>query len=295
MTPNELCIALQNNFSALFECVEAPQEGVLIHTPFMYPDGGIVDVFVIERNGQYIITDHGDALGWLSIQSVQDNLSPEQWSLVNDICRTLGVELNRGRLVLRCETITEMGESVHLVGQAAVRVSDVWFTLHLQPTETVHRDTVSALSRQSETVEVVYERVPSRQGSYRRDANVVKREVANWLAERKMPFRANSQEVGISGRKWRMDYRIDTEVQTSLVSVLSAGSRSGAYRVTERAIARCVDLNPLKERQPELAFVSLFDDTQEVWLGEDFKMVSGLSEIALWSRPEQFAEILKAV
>ena len=62
------------------------------------------------------------------MQSVRGNLSPNQRRLVDDVCQTLGVELKRGRLVLWRDDASELGEALHSVGQAVVRVSDVWFT-----------------------------------------------------------------------------------------------------------------------------------------------------------------------
>ena len=52
-----LCTALQQAVPPLFVCSPAPQEGVRVRTPMLYPDGGVVDVFVLERNGGYIVTD----------------------------------------------------------------------------------------------------------------------------------------------------------------------------------------------------------------------------------------------
>ena len=61
----------------LFVCSPAPQEGVRVRTPMLYPDGGVVDVFVLDSKGSYIVTDFGDALGWLGLQSTSQNRSPE--------------------------------------------------------------------------------------------------------------------------------------------------------------------------------------------------------------------------
>ena len=108
-----------------------------MRTPFMYPDGDIVDIFVIERDGSYIFTDYGEALGWLGMQSDRGRLSDNQRRLVDDVCLTLGVELHRGQLVLRCEKPENFGETVHRIGQAVVRVSDLWFTLRNQAVVTV--------------------------------------------------------------------------------------------------------------------------------------------------------------
>jgi len=38
--------------------------------------------------------------------------------------------------------------------------------------------------------------------------------------------------------------------------------------------------------------VSLFDDTVDVWAGEDFRLVEGLSTVTRWSRPDEFASVL---
>ena len=95
-----------------------------MQTPMMYPDGGLVDVFVIERDGQYIITDYGEALGWVGMQSVRGQLSLKQRRLVDDVCLTLGVALYRGQVVLRCTPET-LGEGVQRLAQAVVRISDI--------------------------------------------------------------------------------------------------------------------------------------------------------------------------
>ena len=59
MSYDELCSAIGESLPALFECTPAPQEGVRVRTPLMYPDGGIVDVFVLEQSGRYSLTTSG--------------------------------------------------------------------------------------------------------------------------------------------------------------------------------------------------------------------------------------------
>ena len=86
---------------ALFACSPGPQEGVRVRTPLLYPDGGVVDVFVLERGSEFTITDFGDALGWLDLQSVSRQRSPKQQALILDVCQTLRIELVQGQLVLR--------------------------------------------------------------------------------------------------------------------------------------------------------------------------------------------------
>jgi hypothetical protein len=43
-----------------------------------------------------------------------------------------------------------------------------------------------------------------------------------------------------------------------------------------------------------LQFVSLFDDTMDVWSDQDFNLLKDLSVITRWSQPDGFIEALAA-
>ena len=258
MNVNELCASIGQSLPPLFVCSLAPQEGVRVRTPMLYPDGGVVDVFVLERASGYVITDHGDALGWLGLQSVSAQLSPKQQMLVQDICQTLRIELFQGRLALRSVPKDEVAESVLRMGQAVVRVSDLWFTLRSQSLQTTAD------------------------------------EVDEWLREKQIPFERQVRKQGRSTQNWTIDFETHTDNRSSLVFLLSTGSRGAVRRLAEHVLAGCVDLSHLKASQPETAFVSLFDDTEDVWRPEDFSLVHDYSEIARWSRPDEFEQILRA-
>ena len=258
MNTDELCLSIGRSLPALFECTPAPREGVRVRTPLMYPDGGIVDVFVLEEGGRYSVTDFGETLGWLRMQSVSARRSPKQNRMVEDTCQTLGVELHRGQLMLRAGAADVLGEAVLRLAQAAVRVSDLWFTLRTRAVETVAD------------------------------------EVNEWLVEKEISFDRAVKQHGRSGQNWTIDYQTHTDDRTSLIFLLSTGSRGAARRITEHVLAGCIDLNHLKVSQPHLAFVSLFDDTEDVWREEDFGLVEQHSEVARWSRPDEFERLLVA-
>ncbi len=84
-----------------------------------------VDVFVLKRDNGYIVTDFGDALGWLRMQSVNAQPSPQQNLMIKEICHTLGIELHSGQLVLRSGGEDDTLEiAVLRIAQAVVRVSE---------------------------------------------------------------------------------------------------------------------------------------------------------------------------
>ena len=259
MNIHEICVSVGRALPPLFECSPAPKEGIRVRTPLLYPDGGVVDVFILERGNGYTITDYGEALGWLGLQSVSRHLSPKQQILVRDVCQTLGLELFQDQLMLQSVTNDAMGESVLRVAQAVVRVSDLWFTFRSQSLQTASD------------------------------------EVDEWLREKQIPFERQTRKQGRSSQNWTVDFETRTLNRTSLVFLLSTGSRGSTRRITEHVLAGCVDLNHLRTNQPNLAFVSLFDDTQDVWREEDYSLVEERSEIARWSHPDQFEQILKAL
>lgn len=257
MNTTELCAQLQNMPLPLFECSPAPREGIRVRTPFMYPDGGIIDVFVIERSDFIEVTDFGEAIGWLRMQSFSGQLSPKQRRFIEDICLTLGVEMFRGQLVKKTDRV-HAAEAVIRVAQAALRVADLWFTMRTRPIETIAE------------------------------------EVADWLTERQIPFERSVQFTGRSGQIWTIDYQTRVAGRTSLVFLLATGSRAVARRITDRVVAGCYDLNHLKVVQQHLQFVSLFDDRTDVWEEENFRQVQELSIIARWSRPDEVEAVLRA-
>ena len=122
MNSHKLCAAI-GKVMPRFECSPAPQEGVRVRTPLMYPDGDIVDVFVLERDDGYMVTDFGDALGWLHMQSESMQQSQEQRLMIEDLCRTLGIELHSGQLVLRSDSDDTLEKTVLRVAEAVASVS----------------------------------------------------------------------------------------------------------------------------------------------------------------------------
>ena len=258
MNSDELCASISQSLPPLFVCSPAPQEGVRVRTSLLYLDGGVVDVFVLERGDSYTITDFGDASGWLGMQSASRQRSPRQQALVMDVCQTLRIDLLHDQLALRQVSRDALGESVLRVAQAAVRVSDVWFTMRSQSLQTTAD------------------------------------EVDEWLREKQISFERQIRKQGRSTEYWTIDFETYTDNRTSLVFLLSTGSRGAARRVAEHVLAGCVDLTNIESSQPGPTLISLFDDTQDVWRPEDFGLVETHSEIARWSDPDGLERILTA-
>jgi len=250
------CDHIAENMGELFEC--APLNGYTrIRTPYLYPDGDVIDLFFSEVGGvPPTLTDLGETLGWLRTQTVSERKTDRQRRLIEDVCLTHGVELYKGMLMVRVRDLGGIAEAVSRLSQAALRVSDLWFTFRNQAAASIND------------------------------------EVEEFLAAREIGFERGERLVGRSGRAWRVDFHTRTAEKSTLVNVLSTGSRPSARRLAEHTLATWHDLSNLLIGPESLRFVSLFDDALDVWAPEDFSLVEDVSEVAYWSRKDEFAELL---
>ena len=255
MTAASPCADLQRTLGALFACV--PQGDIVrIRTPFLYPDGDYIDLFLKAAGDVTTVSDLGESLRWLRSQTLSPRRSPKQNALIQDACVTHGVELYKGMLLARCRPGDSLAEVTTRVAQACLRVSDLWFKFRNRSVESVTD------------------------------------EVSDFLSERQLSFDQGPKYAGRSGRAWTVDFHVRAPKRSSLVYVLSTGSRSTARSVAAQVLAAWYDLNYLTAGPEALHFVSLFDDTADVWADEDFRLVEPLSTVARWSQPDRVAEVL---
>jgi hypothetical protein len=161
-------------------------------------------------------------------------------------------------LIARCRPDDQLAGVIVRVAQAALRTSDLWFTYRTRSVESVTD------------------------------------EVADFLAERQFRYDRGESLAGRSGRMWSPDFHVRTVNRSSLVYVLNTGSRSAARSVVNQVHTAFFDLNHLAAGPEALKFVSLFDDTADVWSDEDFRLADQVSEVTRWSQPDAFAHLLQA-
>lgn len=254
------CEQIARSIGELFACTQVNRY-VRIRTPYLYPDGDVIDLFFKEETGGRsggTVTDLGETLRWLRMQRPTKQKSAKQRRLMEDVCLTHNVELYRGMLMVRVTVPTELASAVTRLAQACLRVSDLWFTFRARAIESTTD------------------------------------EVAELLTERYIPFERGERLPGRSGRIWTVDFHTRHARRSALVLVLSTGSRAAARGVSEHVLATWYDLSHLRVGAEAQRFVSLFDDTMDVWTQQDFKLVEDISDVARWSRPDEFAELLVA-
>ncbi len=249
------CDSIGLGMGELFEC-SAINDYFRIRTPYLYPDGDVIDLYLKDDDGILTLTDLGESLGWLRAQTVSEKHTPRQRRLIEEVRYTHGVELYKGMLVVRVRGYEDLASAVMRLSQAALGIADLWITFRGYSVASINDD------------------------------------VEEFLGARRIGFERREKVVGRSQKVWTVDFHTRTPERSALVNVLSTGSRANARRLVEHNVTVWHDLNHLKFGGEPLAFVSLFDDELDVWTPEDFRLMQDLSEVAYWSQRDDFAELL---
>ena len=81
-----LSFKLEEEFNNLFSVEEHGYGYVKLKTPFTFPDGTVIDVYLkLNKDGEIEhITDLGCTLGWVYLNSSEENKEKEFWEKVKD-------------------------------------------------------------------------------------------------------------------------------------------------------------------------------------------------------------------
>ena len=242
-----------------FECSPALREGVRVRTPMLLPDRDLVDVFVIERNGKFVVTDYGDTLGWMGVQSVRSKPPKAQVAMIQHVCRSLGLVMDHGELMVKDVPFDRLPDAVFRVAQGVVRVADSAYAARIRTAPST-ADHISAL-----------------------------------LSGIHLTFHRNVQRKGASGRIWKVDFETHTSNCTGLVYVLSTTSHAAGGRMVRNLVNAVPDIRKCESRGTPLAFAAVFNDFTNVWVDEDYLRISNYAEVVRWSKPDAREHLLHAI
>ena len=247
------CELITKQIGLLYTCSPVGQY-VRIQTPFLYPDGDIIDVFFkgIEEIGS--LTDLGETSRWLRMQALTQRHSRKQQQLIADICLIHNIEFYHGMLIARVRRSEDFTDTLTRLSQCILRISDLWFTFRNKMGESIADD------------------------------------VADLLQDNNIEFDRSPKIPGRSAKIWRPDFQTRGKERSSFVRVLSTGSRAAAQEMVLQSTAMWHDLSSWKVGKEAIQFISLFDDTVDVWTQADIKLVDNLSEIAYWSQSNELLE-----
>lgn len=248
----EIHSQLANQLEATFAC-EIVGSYVLIRTPFVFPDGDVIDLYWQNSSHGQVISDLGETYGWLFINGGNESLTAKQNRAYDDACLTYGVARDAGVLWAPV-TDGQLASAVFRLSQAITMVTQ---TLDIRAAEaTPKKITADRISR-------IIRPYP-------------------WSSRR------NVRMSGHSNHTWNLDFLIQTpEREAWLVALYARKDRGWQQRAIEHAYAAFSDLKPVlsKQRVPAKA-ISVIDDTDVSWHSDPIKLLADVSEVVHLSEPD---------
>jgi len=232
------------NLPREFDCEMLDEKTWLVTTPFEYPDGDLIQLYVVKINDKYEVTDFAETIRLFETLDFDVLSSKRRKKLFEDILRTYKVEFFKGELKVKVQA-EELLKSILNLSQAIFRVSDLYFLQRLGVTTTF------------------------------------KEEVEEVLREADLDYEVDYSIFGKSGKEYKVDFYIDV-VKPNLLEAISTYSREYAERLIDRVVRMWYDIKRLDGRFEYVTIVDDRSDVwkkEHFDLLEDLSKVYVWSEI----------------
>lgn len=102
------------------------QDRYLVHTGFTYPDGDELHIVLTKKGNDWIFTDDGHTMMWLSYEEF--NLTYSRRNLLNRTLNSNGVSLNEGRLTIKCPSDMDgIGVALRSMIMTELQIADLLY------------------------------------------------------------------------------------------------------------------------------------------------------------------------
>src|SRR5215213_1773294 len=247
--------------SSLVEDCDVVSSGALrIVTPFNFPNGSQIDLFLERSNdlfSQYVLSDYGLTANYLLDMHIKAWSTSKRRQLIQDICEILEVDSDAGvfRIALGRDIAT-LSSAIVRLAQACIRVSDLSFTQRLQSSATFQEN------------------------------------VEEFIAGANLQYEIEPVLIGALNNPVKVDFRVKGSKVLSLVQTLSAPNPTNAHPKSVEVFTRWFDLqshNGLRHQ-----FVTVFD-TINSFKEYDLERLSLVSTVVGFPEEiEELQEILAA-
>jgi len=194
-----------------------PRGHIRLETAFLYPDGSSVDLFVRAQEPSLFpaitLSDLGQTLTWLLDLQIQPHRSKRRQQLLADALELFDVHLVGGALEATIAPPSQLLDGVIRLGQACVRVADLFYTrrANLQAT--------------------------------------FKEEVEELLAEVDFEYETERELEGLSGRTVKVDFLVKGKRRDSALLTLSCANTSQAHVAANEIFRKWYDLSDRSEQR----------------------------------------------
>jgi len=264
MTSCQELAELVGGFSLIEACDQTRDGFLRFSTPFRYPDGSQVDLFLgaphqRRLGGELILTDKGQTTSYLLDLNVKPWATKKRKQAVSDICETLGVVLDGGQLAIALleADLPNLSSMIVRLAQACIRVSDISLTQRL------------------------------------RAVNSFKEDVEEFFEGSALAYQSPVMLEGRFGAGVEIDFRVLGRSVTSLVQTVSTGNAFATHGIINEVFRRWYALPDETRVRDQL--LTIYDSGQNFYREDDLAVLGERSVVLAYpAQSEQIANTLAA-
>jgi hypothetical protein len=246
-------VSAGTNVSLVQSCDIVRSGALRMLTPFRYPNGEQIDLFLEEPQpllGGFVLSDLGQTTSYLLDLQVKPWASNKRRQIIEDVCRSLEVQWRGGRFQIEIanDDVGQLSPFMMRLAQACIRVSDLSFSARIWSA-----------------------------GSFRD-------ELEEYLHSIDLRYEPNPVEIGTKAQEVKLDFRVFGESSQSLVQSMSSASASSAHSISLEVFSRWFDLGQEKRGGPK--HVTVIDESNDVFKDTDIGRLDRLSSV-FWFPADQ--------
>jgi hypothetical protein len=247
MTMN--CISLLpivQKFSLIRHCDVIKNGSLRMETPFKYPNGSSIDLFLHEESQSptkgWLLSDLGQTTAYLLDLHVKPWATKKRKQTLLDICTSLEVQHSNGSLQIRVpeKDLSNLPNLMVLLAQACIRISDLAMTQRF------------------------------------RTASVFKEDMEEFFAGIDLPYETGVPLLGQYNTPVEIDFRVKGKITTSLVRTLSTGNSNAAHGLSNEIFRCWYDLSNYRAQNQ---LITIYDTNNDVFREDDLKRLASLSSV----------------
>ncbi len=245
------------SFSLVQSCDIIKSGALRLSTPFNFPDGSNIDLFLKPTNdlfGNLVLSDLGQTSDYVSDLQFDLFATKKRRIILDDICSSLEVTQNNGsfEIIIEAQQVTNLPQAIVRLAQTCIRASDLVYTQRLK------------------------------------NAGSFQDEVEEFLATSQVYYDPDIVLVGDFDKEVKVDFRVKGSKVISLVQTLS--SRNNTHVASNEVFRRWYDLQSYKQSNQ---FLTILDQTSGGYRDDDVKRLSNMSSV--FGFPKEQEQIYEAL
>jgi len=258
LTCKEIKEYIDRSANSMFRCEQ--QDSLLsVTTPFTYPDGDDIELFLENRNNTLILSDMGETLRYLDTYMLDVTSTSKRKSIINDVVKSHNLLFERGEIFAVIKTESRLLDAIINMSQAIIRISDLLYTTRSQ--------SLAAFEE----------------------------EFKSFLDEHRFNYEENFV-VDTTSYQYTFEFAIIQNNRIGLVKLLNAPRKLSQRPNISRLVQAWFEIStyesnkyPLKNR------ITVLDDSIYPWKHDDYKLLETLSVVNFWSNKDRIVQTLRNI